>query len=67
MIDAGSDAGMTRTIGECGPAGEAARRSPISFSYCAQCGSWDAHDIMCVSCGYDFRPSVASVVEPDGY
>ena len=31
-----------------------------SFSYCCECGTYDAHVTMCTCCGYDFSGDPAS-------
>lgn len=29
----------------------------IVAGYCAECGTWDAHGLVCSACGYDFGGS----------
>ena len=51
MIDAAAEHGTTSAI-----AGRtAAAEGKAVFGYCVECGSWDAHRLVCVSCGCDFR------------
>jgi len=31
-----------------------------AFSYCCECGTYDAHTAKCTCCGYDFRVETRS-------
>lgn len=37
-----------------------------AFCYCAECGSWDAHGLECLCCGYDFHYTPRQPSQPIG-
>lgn len=63
MISAGPELATTKAAAD--EASTAPRVKP-RFGYCAECGTWDAHETACACCGFDFRAPATKLREAAG-